>query len=796
LRAGATPKSSTTGAGSSTTGAAAAAATAGLPSQADRLARTTQALQAVQAMQAAAQAAALVGPNNLGADPNHTGQTLPNVPNGLAPGGLVVLPGVAFQGASAPVQATAGGQTTVTISQTAEQAFLNWQTFNVGKNTTVDFDQSLGGTSVGQWIAFNKITDPTGVPSQILGSIQAQGQVYLINQNGIIFGGSAQVNTHTLVATALPINGSYNSAGALISNPAVASLLTLGLLNNPDLQFLFSTLTQPAGTNGTAAFTPPSLPTGLSRTGDVTVQPGASLASPASSDHVGGLIALIGSNVTNGGAISTPDGQTILAAGLQVGVVAHNSADPSLRGLDVSIGTVGSTSGSVTNSGLINAPEADVTIAGENITQAGFINSSTSVSLNGRIDLLANYNAVSSGGLSGSATFFPQNAGTVTLGPNSVTQVLPELAAADVVVGNQLALSSQVNLQGFAIYLGANATILAPGAAVAVNAGNWFLSGSGFAATNEFLTTGGQVYLDVGAQIDAAGSTDVAGSVTQDIVAAQLLGSELANSPLQRNGPLRGQTILVDILQSGTFNGTAWVGTPLADVSGYVNLVQRTVGELTVNGGTVTVSAGNSVVMQPGSQIDVSAGWINFAGGLVQTSQVISGGHIFNIAQATPDLVYAGIVGVNAGQFTVNSSRYGVAQTFGNPTLTTNPSAAAGSSFEAGYIQGGQGGTLSITAPAVALDGSLVGQAVAGTEQRVTPPAPSSFTLTFQGQYQFSSNSFPEQSLTPPAIIFQSNTSLPAVPAFGLDRAGNPLPLPTSRLAEVILPPELVGPWP
>ena len=35
-------------------------------------------------------------------------------------------------------------QTNVNITQTAQQAILNWQTFNVGKNTTVNIDQSRG----------------------------------------------------------------------------------------------------------------------------------------------------------------------------------------------------------------------------------------------------------------------------------------------------------------------------------------------------------------------------------------------------------------------------------------------------------------------------------------------------------------------------------------------------------------------------------------------------------------------------------------------------------------------------
>ncbi|MFX8207362.1 hypothetical protein ABTL06_19330, partial [Acinetobacter baumannii] len=72
--------------------------------------------------------------------------TLPQlaVPNGLAPGGLQVAPGAGpgsnlWKGADLPLQAAGGGQTTVTVNQTAPQAILNWQSFNVGSQTTVNF---------------------------------------------------------------------------------------------------------------------------------------------------------------------------------------------------------------------------------------------------------------------------------------------------------------------------------------------------------------------------------------------------------------------------------------------------------------------------------------------------------------------------------------------------------------------------------------------------------------------------------------------------------------------------------
>ena len=91
--------------------------------------------------------------------------------------------------------------------------------------------------------------------------------MYLINANGIIFGGSSQINLHTLVASALPIND---------------NLISRGLLNNPDNQFLFSALPLPSGANGTPAFTPAPSNTPDGRYGDVSVQTGATLTSPTS----------------------------------------------------------------------------------------------------------------------------------------------------------------------------------------------------------------------------------------------------------------------------------------------------------------------------------------------------------------------------------------------------------------------------------------------------------------------------------------------------------------------------------
>jgi filamentous hemagglutinin family protein len=757
----------------------------------DVLARTTLAMQSLNAMQSAARKLAQASAaNNLGVNPNAPGQTLPNVPNGLGAGGLDPVGGATplttgpgyqlpatWTGVGSLTQTTANTETTVTVNQNKPDAILYWNTFNIGKDTDLDFNQSKTGASANTSIAFNIVEGNSINPSQILGNLNAQGQVYVINQNGIIFGGASQVNVHTLVASSLPID-TY-----LIGN---------GLLNNPDDQFLFSVIAQPAGINGSPAFTPPSYHTGAD--GDVIVDPGAKITSPADAANVGGRVALIGPSVDNEGTISTPDGQTILAAGLQAGFVASSAA--TLRGLDVYIGAVtdaaNPTAGTATNGGVILAQQGDAYMVGPNVDQMGAIYTTTSVTLNGEVDLLAQYNSKSSGGLTGVAPFLPTSSGAVVMGADSVTSIVPEWNSSDTINIAGFTLSSLVNVQGKTIHMVGDATLLAPSATVNLDAGTWLYQVLGSNPSSTFINAGGQIYLDSGAVIDAAGSTDVNASVDQNIISVQLLGPELADSPSQRAGVLAGQTIYVDIRDSGNYNGETWVGTPLVDdVSSFVNLVQYTVGELTINGGVVNLSAGDSVVMQKGSEVNVSGGWIDYEGGVVQTSEVISGGNIFPINQAYPDLVYQGF---NLGTFTVDHPSYGVSATYTDPILDL-------SHYESSYVSGGNGGSVSVTAPSVALDGQLLGNTVAGPRQQAinsaTPnsldatsmPSASSLQIAFEAQE--ANATFDDYSPTPPTVTFTTADNLPAASPFSVDSNGDPAALSTARQDQVDLSPDL-----
>jgi filamentous hemagglutinin len=720
--------------------AGAAAAEAAKVRAQDRLARTTKAVNDMRALQASARAAA-------GASA---------VPNGITQGGLQpqLKAGVGikaiytkddfqnWEGADAP---TAAGNN-VNIKQTAAQALLHWDTFNVGSQTTVNFDQSAGGADSGKWIAFNKVVGASTAPSQIRGKINAQGQVYIINQNGIIFGAGSQVNARTLVASSLPINDN------LIKN---------GLLNNKDAQFLFSGLDVPGGSDGTPAFIPTPLPTGA-KYGDVVVERGALLQTPTSADGNGGRVMLVGANVRNEGSISTPAGQTILAAGLQVGIQAHDSKDPSLRGLDLWVGAVGDYAGTAENLGIIEAYTGSALMAGKSVKQLGVMDSKTSVSLNGRIDLVATYGAVGNPAFDGNgvdntggAPFISQFTGTVTFGSGSITRILPDYESEAAVPGTFLPENSQINIQGNSIAMLGTSTILAPHARVTFQAGNFAYRDvdnnrttyytdptdgkvkieSGItdhlgskANTQKFFYSSGQVYLDSGSVLDVSGSTNVFIPLSQNVLKLQLRGSELADSPLQRDSFTRGKDLVVDLRDSGIFGGSAWVGTPLGDLTSVAGAIRRNAAQLTAQGGIVNMQTGGSIVVQPGSTVDVSGGYYRYEGGYVQKTRLLRNGAIVNIKDATPDVAYDGIY---EGKTSTTSTKWRITKTYSTAL------APLGGYNSQEYIAGANGGAINLTAPSIILGGNLLGQTITGPKQLSKSAELSSLSLRFQSEARF-----------------------------------------------------------
>ncbi|WP_370679932.1 filamentous hemagglutinin N-terminal domain-containing protein [Comamonas sp. GB3 AK4-5] len=135
----------------------------------------------------------------------------PPAANALPTGGQVVS-GNASIGQS-------GSQ--MTVNQSSPKAIIDWTSFDIGKNAGVTFVQPNANA-----VALNRVT--AGDASQIHGQLNANGQVWLINPNGVVFGQGSKVDVGGLVASTLNItnadfnNGNYrftrNGATGSISN--------------------------------------------------------------------------------------------------------------------------------------------------------------------------------------------------------------------------------------------------------------------------------------------------------------------------------------------------------------------------------------------------------------------------------------------------------------------------------------------------------------------------------------------------------------------------------------------------
>ncbi len=115
--------------------------------------------------------------------------------------------------------------TTTTIQQSSQNLSLTWKGFNIAAQETVNFQQPSASA-----IAVNRIFDING--TKIFGHLNANGQVYLINPNGVLFGRGAQVNVGGLVASSLDLNETtLNSNVRSFSGTGKGSIVNQGTIN-------------------------------------------------------------------------------------------------------------------------------------------------------------------------------------------------------------------------------------------------------------------------------------------------------------------------------------------------------------------------------------------------------------------------------------------------------------------------------------------------------------------------------------------------------------------------------------
>ena len=244
-------------------------------------------------------------------------------------------------------QVTAGSATinqagnTLNINQASQKAALNWQNFNIGTNSTVNFVQPNSNA-----VALNRIGGNSA--SEIYGHLNANGQVFMMNPNGILFARGSQVNVGAIVATTMQLGdadflaGNYN-----FSNAGVGSVANYGLINATNSVVL---LGSDVSNQGSIFATTASLVSGNTVALDVSTD---------------GLIrarvvdAAVQANIANSGDINAT--QVTLSAGQAkdtLNRVVNNSGVIKATGFSSLNGEITLQGGTTLNSGTLDATSA------------------------------------------------------------------------------------------------------------------------------------------------------------------------------------------------------------------------------------------------------------------------------------------------------------------------------------------------------------------------------------------------------------------------------------------------------
>ena len=247
------------------------------------------------------------------------------------PGGGTVVVG------SASIQ-QAGS--TRTIQQFTDRAVINWQDFSIQQGETTRFIQPSSSSAV-----LNRVTG--GNPSAILGTLEANGNVFLVNPNGIVVGAGARINVNGLVASTLELSDANFMLGSdfLFEGNSNASVINEGVVQ-----------------------------------------------------ALGGDIYILGSHVENHGTLQAENGTVGLGAGQSIRIVDSNFPSLVVRATAESLGGTG-----IVNTGFISATQAELIANGGNvyglaINNEGIVRATGSEIRGGRVFLISDGGKIRSSG--------------------------------------------------------------------------------------------------------------------------------------------------------------------------------------------------------------------------------------------------------------------------------------------------------------------------------------------------------------------------------------------------------------
>ena len=471
-------------------------------------------------------------------------------------------------------------QQTTTIKQQSNTLILNWNNFNIAPNERVQFLQPSSSS-----IALNRVLSKD--PTTIFGQLLANGQIFLVNPNGITFGANAQINVGSLVASTLDIsdtdflNGA-NSGRFTFSGAGNGRIVNQGTINANN----------------------------------------------------GGYVALIGKQVSNQGSLNAPRGTVALAAGERV-TLSHVSG---LLNVSVEAATLDAL---VENKQAIRADGGQVILSAQAanallntvVNQTGIIEARSIENKNGRVFLSGGSSGVVN--VSGRVDVSGERGGAVTIsGENIALTNNASIDASGAALGGTVLVGG--DYQGAGAIPRANALWMDATASIAANAtqdgrgGKVILwSDEATRAFGSISATGNQAgglvetsghYLDVaGIRVDASSANGAAGLWLLDPnnISIQTAGANTNISAGPNFTTTKDSAIITTATIQTALNAgggtsvaiTTGTAAPNAQAGNITVAANSKINYSGTNAGVgLTLNAHNNIVVGTGTAITASAG--------------------------------------------------------------------------------------------------------------------------------------------------------------------------------------------
>lgn len=557
--------------------------------------------------------------------------------------------------------------TTMTITN-SPNTIINWQGFSIAANEATHFIQQSAASAV-----LNRVVG--GNASQIYGTLQSNGKVFLINQNGILFGAGSTINVNGLVASTLNLTNEDFLAGKM----KFSGELTAGKVVNE------GTITTPTG----------------------------------------GSVYLIAPNVENSGIITAPNGDILLAAGKEVLLVEKDNPEIATvvtapEGQALNLGTLTANAGRigvygsiVRQKGIISANSAvqdasgkiylkatkEVTVAAGSKTTANGTSGGniTMQALEGTTLVSGTIEAKGAGTKGGTVQLLGQQVGLIDQAKVDVSGIT---AGGTVLVGgdyqgkNAAVQNAQANYMGKDAVIKADATNNGNGGKVILWAddvtrayGSIFARGGANGGDGGFVETSGKGYLDFNAYVSTLAPHGKAGSLLLDptniwIAVDQASATAAGMSGTDNSADIIAPSIFATGSVNDSFLGTSTLTTALQSSSvtvsttnasgsgaGNITLVDSLTGLSNMGANTLTLTADNNININAEiSGSTVAPAIVMNAGGIlsingnitVDNSVSLSAGtiNIGNTANSTINITGGGFTAVSQTGFNLGTGSF------------------------------------------------------------------------------------------------------------------------------------------